>query len=89
MRVAPDVARGIVERLRPAEAEVHAIMESLRRGGDYVDCVTRLAVVSRVLDRAGFALVADGLQQCAAGTVTGADRDALIERMERLFLSLA
>ena len=43
----------------------------------------------RALDRAGFRLIASGLQQCVTergdGTIATADE----ERLERLFLSLA
>jgi DNA-binding FrmR family transcriptional regulator len=50
--------------------------------------VTQLAAVSKALDRAGFAIVASGLQQClAAGD---GDIDSLdVKKMEKLFLSLA
>ncbi len=53
--------------------------------------VTQLAAASRALDRAGFKIIATGLQQCAldeqngGSSAAGADR----ERLEKLFLSLA
>jgi DNA-binding FrmR family transcriptional regulator len=49
--------------------------------------VTQLAAVSKALDRAGFVIVATGLQQCLADG-DGAD-DMDVKKMERLFLSLA
>ncbi|HET7688882.1 MAG TPA: metal-sensing transcriptional repressor, partial [Nocardioidaceae bacterium] len=49
--------------------------------------VTQLAAVSKALDRAGFALVACGLEQCLA------EGDALdsvdVKKLEKVFLSLA
>jgi DNA-binding FrmR family transcriptional regulator len=49
--------------------------------------VTQLAAVSRALDRAGFKIIATGLQQCAADGDGTSDADRA--RLERLFLSLA
>jgi DNA-binding FrmR family transcriptional regulator len=49
--------------------------------------VTQLAAVSKALDRAGFAIVASGLQQCLTA---GDDMDSVdVKKMEKLFLSLA
>ena len=49
--------------------------------------VTQLAAVSRALDRAGFAIVSTGLQQCLSN---GDGLDSIdVKKMEKLFLSLA
>jgi DNA-binding FrmR family transcriptional regulator len=59
----------------------------IEEGRECEDVVTQLAAVSRALDRAGFAVVATGLQQCLAN---GDDVDSLdVKKMEKLFLSLA
>jgi DNA-binding FrmR family transcriptional regulator len=47
--------------------------------------VTQLAAASRALDRAGFKIIATGLEQCGTGGDGTADR----AQLERLFLSLA
>jgi DNA-binding FrmR family transcriptional regulator len=36
-------------------------------GRDCADVMTQLAAASRALDRAGFKIIATGLQQCAVG----------------------
>lgn len=52
--------------------------------------VTQLAAASRALDRAGFKIIATGLQQCAVSDGTGeGTADADRAQLERLFLSLA
>ena len=51
--------------------------------------VTQLAAVSRALDRAGFKIIASGLQQCVTAADNGEDQRANMDRMEKLFLSLA
>ena len=59
----------------------------LEEGHDCEDVVTRLAAVSKALDRAGFAIVASGLQQCLTA---GDGFDSVdVKKMEKLFLSLA
>ena len=50
------------------------------------DVVTQLAAVSKALDRAGFKIVASGLQQCLEH---GDDAPMTREELEKLFLSLA
>jgi DNA-binding FrmR family transcriptional regulator len=49
--------------------------------------VTQLAAVSRALDRAGFKVIASGLQQCVAGQSD--EQGPNLAQLERLFLSLA
>jgi DNA-binding FrmR family transcriptional regulator len=61
----------------------------LEDGRDCADVVTQLAAVSRALDRAGFKIIASGLQQCVAAQADGQDQTVNLERMEKLFLSLA
>jgi DNA-binding FrmR family transcriptional regulator len=50
--------------------------------------VIQLAAVSRALDRAGFKVIAGGLQQCL-DSADPAERSASVTQMEKLFLSLA
>ena len=61
-------------------------------GRDCANVVTQLAAASRALDRAGFKIIATGLQQCAAQDQNGeGDGTARSDRaqLEKLFLSLA
>ncbi len=52
------------------------------------DVVTQLAAVSRALDRAGFAIVANGMLRALEHPDGGID-GAGVKEMEKLFLSLA
>lgn len=61
----------------------------IEEGRDCTDVVTQLAAVSRALDRAGFKIIAGGLQQCLTANDAGQDQTANLEQMEKLFLSLA
>jgi DNA-binding FrmR family transcriptional regulator len=88
MRVDEAATGDVIKRLRRAEGQIRGVIAMLEQGRDCADIVTQLAAVSRALDRAGFKVIANGLQQCmAAGD--GEDQGLNLERMERLFLSLA
>ena len=57
----------------------------LEQCSDCRDVVIRLSAVSKALDRAGFAIIASGMEKCLAGEDGAMDRKAL----EKLFLTLA
>jgi DNA-binding FrmR family transcriptional regulator len=77
----------VINRIKRAQGQLAGVLRMLEEGRDCEDVVIQLAAVSRALDRAGFAIVASGLQQCLAGGegLDGAD----VKRMEKLFLALA
>lgn len=67
--------------------QVGGLIQMIEFGRDCREVITQLAAVARALDRAGFKLVAGGLERCVSdGSAQGrADR----EWWERLFLNLA
>ena len=77
----------VVNRLRRAQGQLAGVLRMIEEGRDCEAVVTQLAAVSRALDRAGFAIVAGGLQQCVAenGEIAAVDS----KKLEKLFLSLA
>jgi DNA-binding FrmR family transcriptional regulator len=76
----------VVNRLKRAQGQLAGVLRMLEEGRDCADIVTQLAAVSRALDKAGFALMASGLEQCIrAGDDGKIDR----EKLEKVFLSLA
>lgn len=77
----------VVNRIKRAQGQLAGVLRLLEEGRDCEAVVTQLAAVSKALDRAGFAIVASGLQQCLSeGEGTG---DVDVKKMEKLFLSLA
>ncbi|HZD02351.1 MAG TPA: metal-sensitive transcriptional regulator [Actinomycetes bacterium] len=78
-----------IKRLRRAEGQLRGIIGMLEEGRDCTDVITQLAAVSRALDRAGFKLIASGLQQCMTEQAAGEEPSIDQARLERLFLSLA
>lgn len=88
MQVDEDAVGDVIKRLRRAEGQLRGVIGMLEEGRDCADVVTQLAAVSRALDRAGFKIIASGLQQCVTAT-PGEERQANLAQMEKLFLSLA
>ncbi|MDG4765600.1 metal-sensitive transcriptional regulator [Solwaraspora sp. WMMD406] len=89
MRVEEQTTADVVKRLRRAEGQIRGVIAMLESGRDCAEVVTQLAAVSRALDRAGFKVIASGLEQCMDPDADLADRKANLEQMEKLFLSLA
>ncbi|WP_030542237.1 metal-sensitive transcriptional regulator [Streptomyces albus] len=90
LEMAAEDLKSVLNRLRRAQGQLSGIIRMLEDGRDCEDVITQLSAVSKALDRAGFAIIATGLQSCMAdGAVDPADRDAMKLRLEKLFLSLA
>ncbi|MFJ3939805.1 metal-sensitive transcriptional regulator [Streptomyces parvus] len=85
--------KAVLNRLRRAQGQIAGVIRMIEEGRDCEEVVTQLAAASRALDRAGFAIIATGLQQCLTemedGSRSGEDRDEMRARLEKLFLSLA
>ncbi|MGQ4355854.1 metal-sensitive transcriptional regulator [Streptomyces drozdowiczii] len=90
LEMAADELKSVLNRLRRAQGQIAGIIKMIEEGRDCEDVITQLAAVSRALDRAGFAIIATGLQHCMAeGGQAAGGRDEMRARLEKLFLSLA
>lgn len=100
MDLEPTEMTAVINRLKRAQGQLGAVVRMLEEGRSCEDVVTQLAAVSKALDKAGFAIIASGLQQCLVtgtsdgtndGTAGGTAGSAAIDvqRLEKLFLSLA
>lgn len=82
----PEAMKSIVNRLRRAEGQLHALIGTIGAEANCRDVVTQLAAVSKALDRAGFAIISNAMRDC----VDGGEHDQMdAQELERLFLSLA
>ncbi|MFI0934076.1 metal-sensitive transcriptional regulator [Streptomyces sp. NPDC021019] len=85
--------KSVLNRLRRAQGQIAGVIRMIEEGRDCEDVVTQLAAASRALDRAGFAIIATGLQQCLTeaeeGRRSAESQDEMRARLEKLFLSLA
>lgn len=89
MQVDSVAAEDVINRLRRAEGQIRGIIGMIEQGRECADVVTQVAAVSRALDRAGFRIIASGMQQCLTADGDGRDETVDVEQMEKLFLSLA
>ncbi len=81
-----EAMKSIVNRLKRAEGQLHALVGAIGPEANCRDIVTQLAAVSKALDRAGFAIISNAMRDC----VDGGEHDQMdAKELERLFLSLA
>lgn len=88
MDLQPDDVKAIITRMKRANGHLASVIRMMEEGSDCESVLTQLAAVNKALSRAGFAIVATGLQQCLTQTDAGLD-DVDVKRMEKLFLALA
>lgn len=75
----------VVSRLKRAQGQIGGVLAMIDDGRECREVVTQMAAVSKAVDRAGFAIIAQAMRQAAA------DPDAEIDvaAVEKMFLSLA
>jgi DNA-binding FrmR family transcriptional regulator len=88
MEMDRETMASVLKRLRRAQGQIGGVIKMIEEGRDCADVVTQLAAAARALDRAGFKIIATGLEQCATNGGDGA-AEADRAQLERLFLSLA
>lgn len=87
MQLDPEDMTAVINRLRRANGQLSGVIKMLESGADCADVVTQLSAASKALDRAGFAIIATGLEQCLLEG--GADAEVNRAKLQKLFLSLA
>lgn len=85
MELDPADLKPVINRLKRAQGQLAAVTRMVEEGRECKDVVTQLSAVSKALDRAGFAIIATGLEKC----LTSEDASMSKADMEKLFLSLA
>ncbi|GAA3569406.1 metal-sensitive transcriptional regulator [Kribbella ginsengisoli] len=85
MELDPTDIKPIITRMKRAHGHLGSVIRMMEEGADCESVLTQLAAVNKALARAGFAVVATGLQHC----LTDEDSDVDVAKMEKLFLALA
>ena len=85
MELNPEDMTPVIHRLKRAQGQLAAVTRMLEEGRDCKDVVIQLSAVSKAVDRAGFAIIASGMEQCLTSPNGDLDR----KELEKLFLSLA
>lgn len=89
MELDKDEMAKVSNRLKRAQGQLTAVVRMLDEGRDCEDIVTQLSAVSRALDRAGFAIIASGMRQCLTQPDDSEPGTLDVQKLEKLFLSLA
>lgn len=93
LTLAAEEMRSVLNRLRRAQGQIAGVVKMIEEGRPCDEVVTQLAAASRALDRAGFSIIASGLEHCMTEPDgeggTPVDREQMRARLEKLFLSLA
>ncbi len=85
MKIQPEELKAARNRLVRVQGQIAGIVKMLDEGRDCTDLLTQLAAASTALNRAGFAIIATGMQHCGADANGEKNREAL----EKAFMSLA
>ncbi len=88
MDLEPTDIKPIITRMKRANGHLTSVIRMMEDGADCESVLTQLAAVNKALSRAGYAIVATGLQQCLTETDQGLD-GLDVKKMEKLFLALA
>ena len=88
MDLDPTEIKAITTRMKRANGHLASVIRMMEEGSDCESVLTQLAAVNKALSRAGYAVVATGLQQCLQDSEEGLE-DVDVKKMEKLFLALA
>lgn len=82
--------RRIANRLKRARGQLDAVIAAVEDGSPCRDVVTQLSAVTHALNRAGFVVVANAMEDCISDPTGRSERDGMTtEELEKLFLALA
>ena len=84
-----DPRQQVLNRLRRARGQLNAVIDMVEDERSCKDIVTQLAAVSKALDRAGFKIISENIQECVVREGEPAEGEVTLDELEKLFLSLA
>lgn len=85
----PDPRQQVLNRLRRARGQLNAVIDMVEQEKSCKDIVTQLAAVSKALDRAGFKIISENIQECVTREGEPDENGVTLDELEKLFLSLA
>ena len=82
--------RRILNRLRRASGQLNAVIGAVEAGKPCRDVITQLKAVTSALDKAGFAILSNALQECLESPEEALATEGLTkDEVEKLFLMFA
>lgn len=80
----------ISNRLRRARGQLDAVISAVESDAACRDVLTQLAAVTHALNRAGFVIVSNAMEDCLSDPDNPQDKDGMTTgELEKLFLALA
>ncbi|MFT4083965.1 MAG: metal-sensitive transcriptional regulator [Nocardioides sp.] len=87
MQLEPNEISAATLRMKRAHGHLASVIRMMEEGAECEDVLTQLAAVTKALSRAGYSVVATGLQRCLESEEGLEGVDA--KKMEKLFMALA
>ena len=82
-----DQIAAISKRVKRAQGQLGAVARMLEEGRNCDEIVIQMSAVSKAINTAAFTLISASLKECIVEGKT--DSDAVTEKLQKLFLSLA
>ena len=82
-----DQVDAISKRIKRAQGQLGAVARMLEEGRNCDEIVIQMSAVSKVVNTAAFTLISASLKECLIEGKT--NQDAVTERLQKLFLTLA
>lgn len=79
----------VLNRLRRARGQLNAVIDMVEQERSCKEIITQLAAVSKALDRAGFKIISENIQECITRDGEPGADGVDLPGLEKLFLSLA
>ncbi|WP_415143221.1 metal-sensitive transcriptional regulator [Nocardioides sp.] len=87
VQLEPNEISAATLRMKRAHGHLASVIRMMEEGAECEDVLTQLAAVTKALSRAGYSVVATGLQRCLESEEGLEGVDA--KKMEKLFMALA
>ena len=84
-----DPRQQVLNRLRRARGQLNAVIDMVEQERSCKEIITQLAAVSKALDRAGFKIISENIQECVVRDGEPDGDGVTLDELEKLFLSLA
>jgi DNA-binding FrmR family transcriptional regulator len=88
--MATEMRSDIVNRLKRIEGQIRGLQRLIEEKRDCTEVVHQLAAVRRALDKVGFIVVSNRMQECIQKRKAGGlEGDSALDEAMKLFLTLA
>ncbi len=87
--MAADTASDLIQRLKRIEGQMRGLQRMIEEQKDCADVIHQVTAARRALDKVGFLVLTQKMQECAKRKGKSADSEAAMKEALDLFLELA